>query len=1390
MAMATPSPDPAPSPEQTPYAHYIFISYSRKDSRVARWLQRRLEFFRFPVQLVPQEKRPGHSKFLRPIYRDKTHLEVDDAHYWQNIRHALESSRYLVVLCSPDSATSGPVDQEVRHFLATHPAESAIASVVPIIVRGKVASGDSEECLCPALKELGKKITERNLPTLIPDGDDSEKEGWENGFIGLVAYLLHLKREELSDHVRREERKKALFARSLAALFAVLAIAACITGYLAYQNALEAQTQRQVAEEQKQEAERQKDLVTQKSEEQDKLLLSASQGDHEAALRAIDEGRNSDALAYFHRALKSYPKNTAALAASVNFAIGPSSPGFLTRTVIKFKGEVNAISFSPNGHWVAGGSNDRTLRLVEAASGKEAWHVKLEAAVNDLGFSPDGRWLVTSHGMGKGILQVLDASSGKEVSRALFEEPIGSISFSSDGHRLAVCSGTLIKKTLEVVETATGKEVCQVKAEDEISHVTFSPEGRWIAAIIDGSLRLVETITGKVISLAKLEDGVGDVKFSPDGKWITIAGRFDHILRLLEVTTGKEVSQVRFAEGFSKVRFGPSGAWLATIGGADNTLRVVSVATGKEVSHVKFDGSVSNVNFSPDERWIAAIVGNSTLRLVETVTGKEVAKLNFEGNISSVSFSPDGRWLAAGSADQTLRVVETATYKDASQARLDDNTSTVSYSQDGRWIAVGRADQTLRVIESTTGRQASRTHLEGEIFSLNFSPDSRWLAAGYGKWDNARLQVVECATGREVYRIKFEDAVRSLSFSPDGRWLATGSFDTLRVLETATGKETSQVKFESSVCSANFSPNGRWLVIGTGHHSGLGDTSLRVLEAASGSEIFRMQGPGKNCAITFSPDGRWLAVGLRGGQLRVVETATGKEISRCLFEGHANSVCFSPDGRSIAVGSNDQTLRVIESATGTEISRTIFESAIFSVDFSPDGRWIAAGDGRQSDKKGTLRVVEASTGKEVCRMRFEGAVSTVHFSRDGRWISFVTGGTSLRLTPTYGLSETEKAMNENWLAFLSFQSGTTLRNFGRMTLLEPEEMQSLSEKLHHPSITTKSSSQSGSQGSKTVIEYFRTPPEHRTVPLWQETYLWQEIGQRLSEVAAYETQSIRTLTDSAPWHPLTPISLARIERTNPSPTNEEKSSPLNYLAQLSLKRITQPNQSPYEQDALIQYHSKVAEWMVADLDLTEAGFKELDSLLLQHPNSSYPIRAKAKAFESILKPKEALPLYQQLWKQPDALVEDFTTGGCIAAELQNKETTSQAYALAPERFPDDESIPRTEGWSRLMLNEADLAMKAFERCLQINTKSVRSPDKDLLIGLIIAHWLNQSHEKAIEYHKALIETDITWLFPETVLSGNRPKTESEPLLESLAATLKKHPNLAPQSKSDAKFEQK
>ena len=172
------------------YKYYAFISYSRKNSKAASYLHKSLERFRIPVKYVPEDLRPAGQKFLRPIFRDRRDLEVKEGNFTDDIRTAIEQSRYLIVLCSPDAARSIWVNEEVKHFLATH--NNDIAAVVPVILTGKPGHGGNEECLPPDL--CVEQITGRNLSSMIPDEGEPERSGWENGVVQALSYMLRVNR--------------------------------------------------------------------------------------------------------------------------------------------------------------------------------------------------------------------------------------------------------------------------------------------------------------------------------------------------------------------------------------------------------------------------------------------------------------------------------------------------------------------------------------------------------------------------------------------------------------------------------------------------------------------------------------------------------------------------------------------------------------------------------------------------------------------------------------------------------------------------------------------------------------------------------------------------------------------------------------------------------------------------------------------------------------------------------------------------------------------------------------------------------------------------------------------------------------------------------------------
>ncbi len=240
------------------FRYRAFIAYSHQDEDWAKWLHTALETYRVPARLVGTQTAVGTiPPRLMPIFRDRSELP-SAFDLSQTINEALSQSANLIVICSPHSANSHYVNEEISAFKRLGKAERIFC----LIVGGEPHASDvpghkAEECFAPALRLKvgpdGEPTPERAAP--IAADARPGKDGRTQAKLKLIAGMLGVGFDALKqrEHQRHVQRLIAITAVSLIAMLITTGLA--IDALIARRSAVVA---RQAAERRQKQAE---DLV-------------------------------------------------------------------------------------------------------------------------------------------------------------------------------------------------------------------------------------------------------------------------------------------------------------------------------------------------------------------------------------------------------------------------------------------------------------------------------------------------------------------------------------------------------------------------------------------------------------------------------------------------------------------------------------------------------------------------------------------------------------------------------------------------------------------------------------------------------------------------------------------------------------------------------------------------------------------------------------------------------------------------------------------------------------------------------------------------------------------------------------------------------------------------
>lgn len=200
--------------DQKKYDFFAFISYSSKDKAWGKRIQKKLESYRMPVTLCSEhgwERKP-----MKPVFFDKTDIQPGNLN--AELQARLKASRNLIVICSPNSAKSKYVGDEIAYFHSLGRTDN----IHFFIIDGEPHSGDEEtECFNPAIERLG-------IPEILGANIHERVSPWpwinkERAFVQLITKLLGVEFDSIwQRHKRMMMRKAAAWCVGIIAVIAAL----------------------------------------------------------------------------------------------------------------------------------------------------------------------------------------------------------------------------------------------------------------------------------------------------------------------------------------------------------------------------------------------------------------------------------------------------------------------------------------------------------------------------------------------------------------------------------------------------------------------------------------------------------------------------------------------------------------------------------------------------------------------------------------------------------------------------------------------------------------------------------------------------------------------------------------------------------------------------------------------------------------------------------------------------------------------------------------------------------------------------------------------------------------------------------------------------------------
>ncbi|CAG5086141.1 caspase family protein [Parvicella tangerina] len=628
--------------------------------------------------------------------------------------------------------------------------------------------------------------------------------------------------------------------------------------------------------------------------------------------------------------------------------------------------QVNSISISDDGKFIATGGVDKTVKIIETSTGKELRTIaNNNQRISVVKFDKTTTY-IGAHLEGESV-KIFDIATGDLVSE--FASSIDEFDFCLDDKKIVfvdmqsnLCIGDIMTGEITVLSEIVGPQRMRVSTIDD---------GKAVVLNYQSEIYEVDLNTGTVLRSTTLELDM-ETKFatcrfalSPDEKYLAIAydiGKngqkgtpYIYDYQSFELIGRLEGHETRiFDMIFSK----QTGHLLTT--SHDQTTKAWNVKKMKLINTMKMGtfGSMALEVHPFEEYFLQADM--STIYYVNERSGKVVKTFKALGNsIVHMAYDQIGNYLVAAGTNVSLKVW------DLEQNKIKRSIMgfwPVAFSPNAKDLVAMYNGVALAVWDPSTGEQKRTLDTENELIQkITYNANGELLAgAGFmgviKLWDMNNYKLSKKFIGHT-------GGIYGLDFSPDSKLLASCGMDnTVRIWDVENGKEIHQILEENAiiVSDVKFSPDGKYLAASAWDHK------IRVYNTEDWSLQYTLEGhTNMITTIDFSVDGRYLASGAGNNTVAeadnsviVWDMTTGKE--HCKYKGHRGmiqKVIFDKLSTHVYSTGDDGTIRVWDYTNCEEVA--------LMASVGNDDYVIATPDNYYMSSKDALDAVSFRIGKKL-----------------------------------------------------------------------------------------------------------------------------------------------------------------------------------------------------------------------------------------------------------------------------------------------------------------------------------------------------------------------------------------------------------------------------------------